>query len=81
MSVSNIFDNDFEPRPLEDYGLYGVETFGDSFIKFHDKIWKFLYFQGKSNIAVYIDKTGEFLEICLEKAQNVTRMQICTPKN
>lgn len=74
---SNFFDNDFEPHYMGNSFLYGLNTFEcDSIIMYHDEIWKFLYFNSGTDIPVYTNKKGDLLEINLQKAQNVTRMQI-----
>ncbi len=78
-SYTDFFQNMFEPHPNGSYALYGLNTFGcDSIIKFHDEIWKFCYFKIGTDIPVYINKTGDLLEIDLKKTPNVTRMQICS---
>ncbi len=73
----NYFDNNFVEHPSGSYGLYGLNMLGcDSTIKYLDQIWRFKYFKTNSDVPVYINKNGEYLEINLKQAQNVTRMQI-----
>ena len=79
MSTSEFFQNKFEPLPIGSYNLDGLNTIEYNYIiMFHDEIWKFCYFKTDSDISVFMNKNGELLEINLQKAQNVTRMQICS---
>lgn len=79
MSISSeFFQNKFEPIPIKSY-LNGLNTIEyNSIIMFHDEIWKFCYFKSGSDISIFMNKNGELLEINLQKAQNVTRMKICS---